>query len=1029
MTTDPEDPETRSASQPDADGAAYDAYLDALEVGRAVDVDSFLRDFPGTSPDLRSRLIRLSRRFGRGRERPTDIGGLQILGVLGSGGMGEVFEARDDALERIVAVKVLTPAFAADPSRIARFEREARILAALDHPNVATIHALGRSAGVPPHIVMERVEGTDVARALEGGAMGWRDALDVCEQIARALAAAHERGIVHRDLKPSNVMLRSDGVVKVLDFGLAERLDQRSRDGARPGQHVVGTPGYMSPEQARGEPADERSDVWSFGCILYECLTGSRLGGRGLAGRAGGGERAWSDEVPPPLTKLVERCLALDAAERPRDGAALVGAIQALRVGVSPQRGTLPPLPLRRTRFIGREAERRLVSDAVESGVLVTLVGPGGAGKSRLALEVAGEKVPVAWAELASGGAADVAPSLLKAIGDPPGVADDPLDDVRAGFAAHESLLVVVDNCEHVLASAADAIAAILASAPGVRVLATSREPLGLQDERVVRVEPLSVPEATPETAEGVLACDAVALFVERALAAGSPPLTGPTGAVTDELAAAAELCRRLDGLPLAIELAAARAASIGTEQLARRLDDRHALLRSDTRDGLAHHRSISALVDWSHDLLSGSERILLRRLSVFAGGWTLASAEAVAAAPGLDGLEREDVLVTLSRLTSRSMVTRDAATAGRWRFLETLRDYARGRLETRPERDAVLDAHATRFLDLAERATEESFGDGRLAAFLELESELADLRVAAAYALTRPGLAPRAYALAGGLVEFWISRGLFREGQRMIEDAFASGAEVDDSARAFLHLSYGTVLHRRGRYEEARATFDTSLEIALETGDRSAESRARRNIGFLVLHQRELEEARTWFEAALAIDRPMGDPRRIANLLNDLGVLAVYQARYADAVEFYTESLAMRRASRDAWGIAGSLGNLGEANHRLGDFEIARGQLAESLAGFRDVGDLRSAAESFEMSAALEVSVGDLERATRLSGAAEGLRERFGFPIPTVEAGPYAEDVRQMREGLGDARYDALRLEGKALSIDAALNLALGKD
>ena len=309
--------------------------------------------------------------------RSTDVLGA-LIEVIEGASLGEVFEARDDALERIVAVKVLTPAFAAAPSRIARFEREARILAALDHPNVATIHALGRSAGVPPHIVMERVEGTDVARALEGGAMGWRDALDVCEQIARALAAAHERGIVHRDLKPSNVMLRSDGVVKVLDFGLAERLDQRSRDGARPGQHVVGTPGYMSPEQARGEPADERSDVWSFGCILYECLTGSRLGGRGLAGRAGGGERAWSDEVPPPLTKLVERCLALDAAERPRDGAALVGAIQALRVGVSPQRGTLPPLPLRRTRFIGREAERRLVSDAVESGVLVTLVGPGG---------------------------------------------------------------------------------------------------------------------------------------------------------------------------------------------------------------------------------------------------------------------------------------------------------------------------------------------------------------------------------------------------------------------------------------------------------------------------------------------------------------------------------------------------------------------------------------------------------------------------------------------------------------------------
>ncbi len=1023
----------------DLDGDAYDAFLDALEAGDARDVDSFLEDWSGTTPALRTQLQRLSQRFGRGVSRPKDIGGLHVLGVLGSGGMGAVFEARDEALERTVAVKVLTPAFAADPSRIQRFEREARILAALDHPNVATIFALGRSAGAPPHIVMERVEGADIAHVLRDGPLAWRQAIDVCEQIARALEAAHDRGIVHRDLKPSNVMLRPDGVVKVLDFGLAERLDERSRDAEPPRRQVVGTPGYMSPEQARGEPADERSDVWSFGCIAYECVTGVRLAPsprspRGdttentTEGTVQQADRSYPETIPPSLKRLVESCLALDPDDRPADGAVLLRALQALREGVGSAGGDAPALPVRRTRFIGREGERKQLGAALRDGVLVSLVGPGGAGKSRLALEVARGLAPVAWAELGAGGDQAVAATLLRAIGVRPGVADNPLDDLRTAFAKRGAVLLVVDNCEHVLGAAAEAIAAVLESSPHVRVLATSREPLGLQGEQIVRLPPLALPDPAAETAADLLANDAVALFVERALAAGSPPLTDLGGEITEELLAAAELCRRLDGLPLAIELAAPRAASIGVGQLVARLTDRDALLRSETRDGLAHHRSLTALVDWSHDLLSGSERVLLRRLSVFADGWTLVSAEAVVAADGLSGLAQDDVLISLAKLTSRSLVTRDA-TGGRWRFLETLRDYARARLERRPESESVRDAHARRFLDLAERAAEESFGGGRLATFLELESELADLFVAFEHALGSPTLAAQAFRLAGELTEFWISRGLFRDGQRIIESAIAADPGVTTATRALLHLSHGTIMHRRGRYDDARAAFDRALAIGLETKDTDVEARVRRNIGFLLLHQERFDEARAAFETSLAIERSKGNRRRLGNLYNDLGVLAVYQAQYAKAVELYGESLILRREAGDAWGVAGSLGNIGEANHRLGLYDIAREQLAESLEGFRDVGDLRSVAESFEMSAALEVSVGDLDRATRLSGAAEGLRDRFGFPIPAVEAGPYAEDVRSMREGLGEERYEAMRLEGKALSIDAALVLALGND
>src|SRR5262245_5381591 len=403
----------------------------------------------------------------------------RIEGELGRGGMGVVYDARDTLLGRAVAVKILSDDLAGDPREMTRLLGEARLLAALHHPNIATIHGAGRTDDGTGYLVLERVQGESLAARLSRGPLAPDRALDACRQIARALRAAHERGIVHCDLKPANVMVTPDGLIKVLDFGLARRAIERVRPRSTgsasehaPGQSqastIAGTPGYMSPEQLMGEYPESRTDVFAFGCVLFECLTGKL---------AFPGESMWAvvdatldldpewtalpNTLPVPVVQLLHACLEKDPSHRPD----IDGVEAVLATAVASPRHNLPEPS---TRFVGREQQIRECVELAERSRLFTLTGTGGCGKTRLGIQIAQELLPkhpdgVWFVDLAAIGAADrVVDAVARVMGVPEDPDGSPLEALAKRLADLRALLVL-DNCEHVLPAVRELVETLMA--------------------------------------------------------------------------------------------------------------------------------------------------------------------------------------------------------------------------------------------------------------------------------------------------------------------------------------------------------------------------------------------------------------------------------------------------------------------------------------------------------------------------------------------------------------------------------------
>jgi non-specific serine/threonine protein kinase len=1018
----------------------------------------------------------------------------RIVRKLGEGGMGEVYHAVDLNLERPVAIKLLPPWATGDPEARERLLREARAASALSHPNIVTIHAVEEEDGAP-FVVMELLEGETLRDRIARGPLPLSELLDLGTQAADALDAAHAAHLVHRDIKPSNVMITPRGQVKLLDFGLAKRWRPGAADvpGERtvtaaltaPGT-IVGTFAYMSPEQSRGERLDPRTDVFSLGAVLYEAATGRAPFG-GVSSLAVLHEVAARDPDPPSAARpglpygldlLLARALEKERDRRYAGAAELRDALRALAAEVAGSAPVAPRapahagpnnLPAGATAFVGRAREVAEVKRLLAAQRMVTLTGPGGCGKTRLAVRVAADLLPAyadgAWfvdlAGLADPAlvpqAAATAMGLREEAGRPPA-------ETLAAHAASRELLLVLDNCEHLAAACAALAGSLLAAAPRCRVLATSREALGVAGEARWLTPPLSAPPAGDAPAAGpeqALQFESVRLFVERAKAAQA------SFALTDRNAeAVAGICRELEGIPLAVELAAARVSVLPVAQILVRLKDRFRLLTGGSRDASARQQTLRAAVDWSYDLLSPEERALFNRLSVFAGGLSLEAAEAVCAGEGIDELQ---VLDLLAHLADKSLVVPEegAGGAARYRLLETLRQYGRERLAACGEEAAVRERHGAYYLSLAESAEAGMTGPEEAVWLPRLAESHDNFRAALRQAVER-GDAARALRLAGALWQFWWLRGFWREGSGWLAAALrlaspdgptpgrvkalrgaavlARGMGEFDSALEHLGecvqlarrfgdrgemaaalRELGNVADDRGDWEAERRYYTESLALYRELDDRRGLAGTLHNLGNLEHGLGEFAKARAYYEEALALKRRLGNRTTEALSLNGLGAVAFDQGDLETARRCNEQGLAIQRETGDREGIAFSLGELGALAMCRGDFAQARACFSESLSILADLGDKRDLARALERFAELAAAEGRHRHALVLLGAADNQREIAGAPRPPSEEAAIARVLAQARSKLNPAEADVALAAGRSTTLETAIAVATG--
>ncbi len=705
-----------------------------------------------------------------------------------------------------------------------------------------------------------------------------------------------------------------------------------------------------------------------------------------------------------------------------------VGKLPALRAPSSRQEepiGSPNNLPASLTSFVGREHETVEVKRLLSMTRLLTLTGAGGCGKTRLALEIARDLVGTypdgVWlVELAALSRPESAPQAVASALGVIEQAGRPLEETLADHMRSRSLLLVFDNCEHLIDGAARLAGTLLSACPNLKVLATSREPLGVPGEAIWTVLPLSLPDADREpTVAELMRCEAVRLFLDRARA------RLPAFELTEENAASTvSVCRRLDGIPLAIELATARMGALAVEQVAERLEDSLGLLTGGARTLDPRQQTMRATLAWSHDLLGERERELFRRLSVFAGGWTLEAAGAVC---GEDDTGRDGVLDLLSRLVDKSLVVAEATEGAlRYRMLEPVRQYGQERLEARGEAYAVRRRHAFWYLELAKGAEPWLRGARQEVWLRRLESEHDNLRAALKWAL-ESGEAELGLWFGGALGEFWYMRGYLSEGRRWLEAALANS---DDASRAPARTKAlaraGWIAWEQGDYERSVSLSEASLALSWKLGDRAGAAAALSNLGWSALLSNDLGRASKLAEEAVTLERSLGDMGGVARGLLILGLAAVARDGHERAMMLHEEISALAREAGDGFALAVSMAMGAFASLGLGDAERAKALCAEGFALAQRPRVMNVTAFHLHASAALAGSQGRPVRSARLWGAAESLREVTGAMLSPVETRVYGPYIDAARMRLDEEAWAEAWAEGKSMTIEEAVEYAL---
>jgi len=995
--------------------------------------------------------LRTQRDVGLAAVTELSAAGFADAEEIGRGGFGIVYRCRQVALERTVAVKVLTAEL--DENR-ERFLREQRAMGRLTgHPNIVGVLQVGETQSGYAYLVMQyHRQGSIEARIRRLGPLRVDEVLRLGVKMAGALETAHRVGIVHRDVKPANILLTDYGELALSDFGIAHISDGfKTATGT-----FTGSPAFTAPEILRGDPPSQSSDVYGLGATLFCGLTGhaafERRSGEQIVAQFLRivGESApdlRESSIPDDVSAVVERAMCREPHDRP-SAAALGEEIQQLQArrgflvdemalraeadrpepraaAIAGARRTLGNLPAEVTSFVGR---RRVLADAkraLSKSRLVTLTGVGGVGKTRVAERVARDRrraYPHGVWLVELGELPD--PALLtQTILTELGVRGQPSGDalqVLIDSLSSRQLLLVLDNCEHLLDEVAGLSTALLRSCPDLQILATSRAPLHIVGEAVLPVPPMAAPE--PDRSGGVAGLsryDAVALFTERAAAAV------PDFAVTeDNYRAVAALCYRLDGLPLTIELAAGRLRSLSPAQILSRLDDRYALLTGGERGRPGRQQTLRASIEWSYHLCTPAEQRLWARLCVFAGSFELDAVEGVCSGGDIAGAEMVDLV---SGLVDKSIVVRqERGTVAQYRLLESIREFGLERLNEAGDGPALRLAHWQWYAALLRTAKAEWISARQAYWLARLTAESANIRSGLDFCLNEHGDADAVMEILVGLpLGVWWAHGRLGEGRHWLDEALARSSDVTvvrvrallrNSALATLggELAIGNQL-----LDEARLLIPQVSDPMVLAQLHHVAARSARLAG-------DLPRAISELEQALAMSASGTDLDFYLDILTLLTFYAAMAGQHARSKACYEEIIQLTGPRGESLHRANALMALGLDAWRRGDpvsaVELQRAGLEIKLG----LDDQLGTAVGLEALAWGVGALGQHKRAVQLLGTAEVLWDSTGGSLATLVPeliGEHDKSVAAARAALGDQGYAAALQRGSQMPLAHVLD------
>jgi predicted ATPase/transcriptional regulator with XRE-family HTH domain len=680
-------------------------------------------------------------------------------------------------------------------------------------------------------------------------------------------------------------------------------------------------------------------------------------------------------------------------------------------------------LPATFTSLVGRDKDIAAVQDYLTHPDirLVTLIGAPGIGKTRLSIASASKSLAefsdgVFFVALAPLDQPSLIPSAIsQALGYIEKNNLSPEERLIEGIA-NKRMLFVLDNCEHLIEDVAPLASSLLSACSRLKILITSREALGIPGEWLYSVPALDMPkEYSIVDVETISEFPALVLFAERARAARSDFALN-----AENIRAVASICSQLDGLPLAIELIAARVKTLSIEQIAARLDDRFALLTSGSRIAPSRQQTLRATLDWSYELLTETERELFRQLSVFVGGFTLDALESVAL---LDS--NQSILDALSRLVDKSLLLVEQQDQTRYRFLEPIRQYARDKLNETRESNLIQDRHLNYYLRVAEEAEPYLFGAGQQDWKNRLELDHDNLRVALAWSLESNQI-EAGLKMAGALAWFWHSKGHLSEGNLWLEKILASGIGTQGKERAKALRASSILSTDTGDYIRARAFAESSIKLYREIGDNRGAGLALADLGASLHRGGKAEDAIESVEESLRLLRATGERWGIAYALLWLGDACFRMGDIERAATQWEESLPLTQELGDHFLMAWSLGGLGDVARLRADYKRATEMFKEALSHYQSSGDKFGSPFSLEALGLVAAALGDAKRAARLWGAASAWREAFSEPLSLAYQRDYAESITQARTQLGEEVYASAWSEGHAMSPEQAIALAL---